>query len=479
MTMADTAAVKRERQLFGHPIGLTHLFTTEMAERFSYYGMTSFLIIFLTKNLLVDGHPDHIIGYQAVKHALEWLYGPLSSDAMGANITGLYTGLVYFTPAFGGFIADRFLGQRITVLFGGILMAAGEFMLTQDSLFFFGLLALIIGNGGFKPNISTQVGNLYQPGDSRIDRAYSIFYVGINVGAALGPIICGGLAQSVEWHWGFFAAGVGVSLAVIWYLFALRTLPPDRITRARQSRTPTVRTKLTSDDWKAIGALILLIIPSALFWMAYSQQFIGILLWATDYTSRAFVVPGVMHYDMPSSWSQSINPVMIFAFTPLVVSLWARQSRQKREPSTVLKMAIGCALQALSYVIMAGVAVLAGPHGQATWVWLILFFTVFTFGELYVSPIGLALVSRVAPPQVLSLMMGLWFIAVFVGNTVGGHIGGFWTTMGKPEFFLMTAAIAAAGCVFILIFQRLLKPVFEKRLQTGLQPGPDVATEEQ
>ena len=282
----------------------------------------------------------------------------------------------------------------------------------------------------------------------------------------------------MEWHWGFFAAGVGVSLAMIWYLFALRTLPPDRITRARQSHETTTQSKLSSDDWKAIGALILLIIPSALFWMAYSQQFIGVLLWAQDYTNRSFVIPGLMHVDMPSSWSQSINPVMIFAFTPLVVALWARQSRQKREPTTVLKMAIGCALQALSFVIMAGVAWLAGPHGQATWMWLILFFTFFTFGELYVSPIGLALVSRIAPPQVLSLMMGLWFIAVFVGNTIGGHIGGFWATMDKSAFFLMTAAIAAAGSAFLLIFLRLLRPILERRLQTSLQPGPDIATEE-
>lgn len=476
MTITDVPA-RGEKTLFGHPIGLTHLFTTEMAERFSYYGMTSFLILYLTKNLLLGSHPDHVIGYHAVKGALEWLYGPLSSQAVGANITGLYTGLVYFTPAFGGLLADRLLGQRITVLFGGILMAAGEFMLTQDSLFFFGLLALIVGNGGFKPNISTQVGNLYVPGDSRIDRAYSIFYVGINVGAALGPIICGGLAQSVAWHWGFFAAGVGVSLAVIWYVFALRTLPPDRITKARQSKEAVAQAKLTTDDWKAIGALVLLIIPSALFWMAYSQQFIGILLWAQDFTDRTFAIPGLFHFDMPSSWSQSINPVMIFAFTPLVVMLWAGQARRRREPSTVFKMAIGCALQAVSFVIMAGVAWITGPHGQATWLWLIPFFTVFTLGELYVSPIGLALVSRVAPPQVLSLMMGLWFIAVFVGNTFGGRIGGLWGTISNAEFFLITAAIGAAGSVFILLFFRLLKPTLERRLRSGLQPGPDLATE--
>lgn len=473
-----TESVSKERQLFGHPIGLTHLFTTEMAERFCYYGMTSFLILYLTKNLLVDGHPDHVIGYHFIKKTLEALYGPLSTEAAGSNITGLYTGLAYFTPAIGGYVADRFLGQRITVLFGGILMAIGEFMLMRDSLFFLGLLLLIVGNGGFKPNISTQVGNLYRPGDARIDRAYSIFYVGINVGAAFGPIICGGLAQSVEWHWGFFAAGAGMSLAVIWYASALRTLPPDRITRIRRSSDAAVRARLTWEDWKTVGALVLLIIPTGLFWMAYSQQFIGILLWAQDDTDRTLAIPGLVRYDMPSSWSQAINSVMILAFTPLLIALWARQARRNSEPSTVFKMAIGCGLQALSFVIMAGVASITGPHGQATWLWLILFFVVFTVGELYLSPIGLALVSRVAPPQVLSLMMGLWFIAVFIGNLLGGYVGGFWTNMTATNFFLMTAAISAAGSLFILLFFRLLKPILEKRMRSGLQPGPDLATEE-
>jgi len=472
----DTAG--KVREFLGHPIGLTHLFTTEMAERFCYYGMTSFLILFLTQNLLVGGHPDHVIGYRFVKHLLERLYGPLSTEAAGSNITGLYTGLAYFTPAFGGYVADRFLGQRITVLFGGILMAMGEFMLMRDSLFFLGLLLLIVGNGGFKPNISTQVGNLYRPGDPRIDRAYSIFYVGINVGAALGPLICGGLAQSVEWHWGFFAAGAGMSLAMVWYILALRTLPPDRITRIRRASEATIRTKLTLEDWKTMGALVLLIIPTGLFWMAYSQQFIGILLWAQDYTDRTFVIPGLVRYDMPSSWSQSINSVMILAFTPLLIALWARQARQNGEPSTVLKMAIGCGLQALSFVIMAAVASITGPHGHASWLWLVLFFVAFTVGELYLSPIGLALVSRVAPPQVLSLMMGLWFIAIFIGNLLGGYIGGFWMSMTSTRFFLMTAAISAAGSLFIMVFFRLLKPILETRMRSGLQPGPDLATEE-
>ena len=454
-------AQTRERTLFGHPIGLTYLFTTEMAERFSYYGMTALLVYYLTKQLLLPGHVEHVLAYAAVKNAFESVLGHLSNEEFAANIAGLYTGLVYFTPAFGGFLADRFWGQRYTVIGGGILMAAGEFMLTRDSLFFFGLLALIIGNGFFKPNISTQVGNLYEAGDSRIDRAYSIFYVGINIGALLAPLICGTLGEEVGWHLGFFAAGVGVSLGVLVYLFALRTLPPDRITRARREGTVVTRSSLTGQDWKAILALIALCIPSALFWMSYQQQSITIAFWAMSNTDRTFI-PGVSNFQIPATWAQSINPFFIFAFTPLVIGLWARQAKRGKEATTVMKMATGCALQAISYVMMAGVAWLTGPHGLASWVWLLPFFAVYTLGELYVSPIGLALVARVAPQQVLSMMMGIWFASIFVGNTMAGYMGGFWDRMSKPEFFLVVAGVSLFASALTWVFSFPLKPILHK-----------------
>ncbi|MDE2352494.1 MAG: oligopeptide:H+ symporter, partial [Alphaproteobacteria bacterium] len=210
--MADTnGAATTERTVFGHPIGLTYLFSTEMAERFSYYGMAAIFMYYLTEQLLLPGHVEHVIGYSLIKSAFESVLGPLSPTQMAADLFGLYTGLVYLTPFFGGLIADRYWGQRYTVILGGVLMASGQFALTQDSLFFIGLLLMIIGNGFFKPNISTQVGNLYKAGDSRIDRAYSIFYVGINIGAMLAPLVCGTLGEEVGWHWGFFAAGVGLT----------------------------------------------------------------------------------------------------------------------------------------------------------------------------------------------------------------------------------------------------------------------------
>jgi POT family proton-dependent oligopeptide transporter len=474
--MSSPDIVPAEKTLFGHPRGLTYLFSTEMAERFSYYGMTAILVLYLTKHLLLTGHAEGVIGYQAVKHAFESVVGPVSVTAFASDIAGLYTGLVYLTPFFGGLLADRVFGQRYTVIVGGVLMAIGEFLLTQESLFFFGLLFLIFGNGAFKPNISTQVGNLYRAGDSRIDRAYSIFYVGINLGAFLSPFICGTLADKVGYQWGFFAAGVGMVLGVLVYVFSLRTLPPDRITRMRRGETTSSRAKLSSRDWKSIGALVALCIPITFFWTTYQQQSIAILFWSDSFTDRR-VIPGLLNYVMPPEWSQSINPIMIFAFTPLVIWYWARQAQRGKEPTTVMKMAIGSFLVAASFVIMAGVAMMTGPSGHSNWLWLIPFFVVYTFGELYLSPIGLSLVARVAPPQVLSMMMGFWFITSFVGNTLSGYLGSFWDKVDKTEFFLISAAIPGVAAVIIWLFDRPLKPILEERMKVPT-PGPDLATEE-
>src|ERR1700733_4600748 len=382
MSRTETTAVQgTEPQLFGHPRGLTFLFTTEMWERFSYYGMRAILVLYLTNFLLLSGQAEHVAGYHALKGAFEWLVGrQLGVQPFSSMIYGGYTGLVYLTPFFGGIIADRYLGQRYSVIVGGILMAIAEFTLMAPSLFFVGFLLLIIGNGFFKPNISTQVGNLYKPGDSRIDRAYSIFYVGINVGATLSPLICGTLGEDVGYHWGFFAAGVGMVGGTINYLLALRTLPPDRVGRLKANTEE--KKKLTGRDWKAVFALVLLCIPTSLFWAIYEQQGNTISLWAQDFTDRR-LIPGLIDWQIPVTWFQAFNPVMIMLFTPAVVALWARQSRRSREPSTVAKMALGDFLLGASYLVMAAAAYVTGANGHSSWLWLLMFFVVITLGELY------------------------------------------------------------------------------------------------
>jgi POT family proton-dependent oligopeptide transporter len=475
MAMADTAQGKT---LFGHPRGLTWLFTTEMWERFSYYGMRAILVLYLTKFLLLNPNYDGVLGYHAVKHLFEVLFNggqPLDVQPFSSLIYGNYTAFVYLTPFFGGMIADRLIGQRFSVIIGGVTMAIAEFTLMSPNLFFVGLLLLIIGNGFFKPNISTQVGNLYKPGDARIDRAYSIFYVGINVGATASPLVCGTLANDPAWgyKWGFCAAGIGMVIGQIIYLLALRTLPKDRVERTRAGTEKSA--PLTSADWRAIVAIILLCIPTTLFWATYEQQGNTMNLWAESFTNRS-LIPGVIDWQIPTAWFQSFNPAMIVGFTPFVVMLWARQAARGKEPATVTKMAIGNLLLGLSYVIMAAGAYLTGAEGHASWLWLLAFYTVITLGELYLSPIGLALVARVAPAQVLSMMMGMWFITSFTGNLLQGYIGSFFSRMDKVSFFLLCAGLAFVASLLTWAFERPLRTIIESKMAKplpALEPQPE------
>ena len=468
MATADRVADKTP-QMFGHPRGLTYLFTTEMWERFSYYGMRAILVLYLTNFLLLSGQAEHVAGYATIKGLFESLVGhPLGVQPVSSMIYGFYTGFVYLTPFFGGIIADRWIGQRYSVIIGGITMAIGEFVLMAPQLFFLGLLLLILGNGFFKPNISTQVGSLYKTGDARIDRAYSIFYVGINVGATASPLICGTLGEYYGYQWGFFAAGVGMIVGQLIYILALRTLPPDRVA---QLKANTVEKKpMTGQDWKAVIALILLCIPVTFFWATYEQQGNTINLWAQNFTDR-HLIPGLVNWEIPVTWFQAFNPAMIVGFTPIVVWFWGRQAKRNREPNTVTKMALGLFMLAISYLVMTAAAYVA-PAGGSSWFWLLLFFAIITFGELYLSPIGLALVARVAPPQILSMMMGLWFITSFTGNLLQGYIGSFFSQMDKVHFFLMCAGIGAAAGVVTWLFNFPLRSILAARMAIPLTAEP-------
>src|SRR6266404_6055694 len=447
-----------QAEFLGHPKGLSFLFATEMWERFSYYGMRALLVLYMVKYVL---SPDtgQVIGLAALKRALEALLGPLDVQPLASNIYGLYTGLVYLTPVFGGIIADRVLGHRRTVIIGALLMAFGHFMMAFEPLLLFALLVLIVGNGAFKPNMSSQVGELYPPGDPRRDRAYSIFYVGINIGAFLAPLVCGTLGEEVGWHFGFGAAGVGMLIALAIYLIGFNALPEDELP-IREARPTADERPLDREERRAMIALLVLFIPTSLFWAAYEQQGNTIALWADDYTDRTI---NLLFWtaEIPTTWFQSFNPFMIFAFTPLVVALWARQAARRREPSTVIKMALGCAGCGAAYLIMAGAAFFAGA-GKASWLWLFAFSVVVTTAELYLSPIGLSLVSKVAPVRYLSMMMGVWLATSFIGNFGAGYLGSFWSGMAKANFFLMIAAVAIAAGAVIWAFDRPLRTALSR-----------------
>ena len=419
-----------EKKLFGHPRGLAVLFLTEMWERFSYYGMRALLVYYMVKHLMF-------------------------TQAHASQIYGVYTGLVYLTPFFGGILADRALGQRKAVILGALLMAIGHFLMAFQSLFFPALLFLILGNGAFKPNISTQVGNLYPAGDPRRDRAFSIFYVGINVGAFFSPLVCGTLGEVYGWHYGFSAAGVGMVVGLIIYLRGQRWLAPDSLME-RKFDEKTTRGCLTKDETNRIWGLIAVCLISVAFWAAYEQQGNTVALWADSHTDR-----NVFGWEFPASWFQSLNPAFVFLFTPFVTSFWAWQSRKRSEPSAVSKMAVGCFLLAAGFLVMIPAARFyeeAGTRGSM--LWLVFFTLLVTLGELYLSPVGLSLVTKLSPARIVSMMMGVWFLSSFVGNYAAGFLGRYWEKMPKDAFFLMIAAMAfAAGLAILLILKPLKRTI--------------------
>jgi POT family proton-dependent oligopeptide transporter len=422
----------------GHPRGLAVLFATESWERFSYFGNAALVVLYMTKYLLDPGRVEAVLGLGAVKAALEFLFGHLEAQPLASQLFGFYTGLAYFTPILGGLIADRLLGQHRTVILGGVCMAIGHFMMAFEALFLLALLMLIVGIGAFKPNISTQVGALYAPGDDRRDRAYSIFYLGINIGAFAAPLVCGTLAVQYGWHYGFGVAGVAMLVSVAIYLYGRRTLPTDA--RSRGSAVARENKPLDAGERRAVRALIGTCALVTLFWAAYDQQGNTILLWAEDFTDRSIDL-GFWRGEIPSPWFLALNPLMIFIFTPLIVRLWARQGRLGTEPFPISKMAFGCLCVALANLVMAGAAWTAA--GKASALWLVGYFILATIGELHLAPVGLALISRLAPARITSIMMGVWFATTLPADIFAGFLGGFWSSMAKANFFLMIALIAA------------------------------------
>lgn len=448
--------------LFGHPAGLAVLFGTELWERFCYYGMRALLTLYMVKFLFVGDRPDHVLGYAGVKAAFEYFSGPLDRVQLASLLYGTYTALTYLTGLIGGFFADNVLGQRRAVLVGGVTMAAGEFLLAEPHLFFIGLLVLVTGNGFFKPNITTQVGGLYKPGDTRIDSAYSIFYVGINLGALIAPLVTGRAAgidgDSPHYYWGFIAAGIGMLFALATNLAGRRHLPPD--VRRRRLQSASAHAPLTALDKRAVVALCVVALFNVFFWGCYEQQGITIALMAADNTDLS--APFGTHIGKADV--QSFNPFFIFTLTPLIIALWRWQAKSGGEPSPVLKMAFGCAFTAAAYglLVIPGFSIDAG--GKPTWLWLLAAMGILTLGELYLSPVGLSLFSKAAPAKLASLMMAVNFLSNAGGNYLAGYLGTFWDKMPKSSYFTMIAAVAGATAVAIFLLSFLLKPVLKARM---------------
>jgi len=453
------------RDLFGHPRGLSYLFGTEMWERFSYYGNRLLLPLYLLQYLLLPGHYDTVLGGETIKKLLPYVYGALTTpQQFQSAIYGVYTSLIFVSPLVGGFLADRWLGRRYTVIVGGVLMSIGHFVMAFDNYFYVALFFLILGNGGFKANISTQVGGLYRPGDHRIDRAYSVFYVGVNLGALLGQLVCGAFGDNQLWSYGFATAGVGMLTGTIVYLFAMRILPSDLPSRSSHDLR---RAPLDRQDWRAILILFFLFIPASLFWATYEQSGNTMEVWSVDHVNRA-VSLGFAHFTLSVGAIQAFNSAFIIGFTPLIMSYWKRQA--SHEPSAVVKMAIGFLILGLSYFILAAAQAMAG-NGQVHWLWTVIYFAVYTVGELYFSPVGLSLYSKAAPPQVAALMMAVFMGTNALGNFLAGWLGTFYSVMSASGFFFFIGVVALAPAPIIWLFDRPLKTVMAAHTLRHVKPA--------
>jgi POT family proton-dependent oligopeptide transporter len=458
--------------LFGHPIGLFVLFFTEMWERFSYYGMRGLLKLYMVNYLFVAsrqvvqggegrmaGDPLMVLGWSTIRH---WINSDPNTTvgSYASVIYGWYTGLVYLTPVLGGYIADKYWGQRKTVFIGAVLMAIGHFVMAFENWFFIALAFLIVGCGAFKPNISTQVGALYPEGDSRRDGAFTIFYMGINLGAFICNLVCGTLAAVYGWHYGFGAAGVGMVIGLIIYSWGQKYLAPDNLQSTPKAAgkatdaAPAVKQKLTSAEWKAVWALVGLCLLNVVFWAAYEQQGNTMQTWADERT----IWPTLFGWQIPATWFQSFNPLFSFMLAPFLDMFWGWQQRRGKEPSSVAKMAIGSVILGLSFIVMVVGARMVGD-GKGSWFWPVFCTLALTVGELYLSPIGLSLVTKVSPARIVSMMMGMWFLSSFLGNLLSGYIGVLFEQkiLGAEQFFLLLTVLGVGTGLAIWAFSRPLR----------------------
>jgi len=486
-----------QKSFFGHPRGLATLFFTEMWERFSYYGMRALLILFMTASVARGG-----LGFSVAK---------------AGAIYGLYTAMVYLLSLPGGWVADRITGQRRAVLYGGILIACGQFCLVAPGLttFYAGLVLLVLGTGLLKPNVSTIVGQIYKPGDQRRDAGFSIFYMGINVGALIAPLACGWVGERISWRLGFGLAGVGMTAGLIQYVLGGKHLgaaglsparPADVEQERRQKRQAAavsiaavaavavvgllaakgviaLTPRLISDalgivlvllsagmfawlilgrGWSAVerkrsGAILVLFLASAVFWSAFEQAGSSLNLFAERSTNR-----NLLGFEFPASWFQFLQPAFIILLAPLFAWLWV--ALRRREPSSPAKFSLGLLFAGLGFVVLLPAAYAAGRGAMVAPGWLMGVYFLHTVGELCLSPVGLSAMTKLAPARVAGLMMGVWFVSLGVGNYLAGKMASLYESLALPTLFGALAAFAIGAAIVLAL---LVKPTV--RLMSGVK----------
>jgi POT family proton-dependent oligopeptide transporter len=486
MTTPDAAAVEgvaaapgKPRELFGHPVGLGYLVFAEAWERFSYYGMTSLLVLYLSGQALLPGHVEHIAGFDVlmavvgpIREAMKatigaiiapfsFLFGPPPPSTSGASIVdvtataaaigGAYTGLVYLTPLLGGFIADRFIGRTWAVTSGALLMVLGHFLMAFEAALVPALACLVFGVGLFKGNIASQVGELYKAGDPRRAVAYQTFMLGIQVAVIVSPLVCGFLGEKVAWHWGFGAAGVGMLLGLVVYLSGRKHLPPDHVfdrKAAKAAGAPPPTAKLKPRDWATIGVLILLLPLLALTALGNQQIQNGYLLWGND--NFELTILGV---ELPTATLVSLDSAISTVTMIGVMAFWAWYGRKRRQPDEIFKIVIGALISAGAPLLLAFAAAQAeATHARVSLWWGVGFHFVNDIGFAMVFPIGLALFSRVAPKGTAGAVIGVYYVHLFMCNGAAGYLAGLLKTMNGFSFWAVHAGLIMLGAVLMLVF---------------------------
>ena len=438
----------------GHPRGLYYLAFTEMWERFSFYGMSALLTLYMVKELLLPGHAEQVIGLAGLRSLFEFR-GPMSNLAFASITYGWYAGLVYFTPILGGWVADRLLGAKRTVMIGVLLMSAGHLAMSFYPTFFIALLLLILGSGFLKGNISAQVGTLYpRDAESLRARGFTIFSTGINIGAATGPLTTGAVAAIYGWHAGFAVAAALMLVALVVYTLGQRHLPEVRpVARQRVKAAP-----LTPEERRQVWFLIAVIALTIPAEIAYPMVWSIGILWVDQHVSLVTSLGTV-----PSSWFASADSIGAILFAPVLIALWSWQAHRGSEPASVTKIGIGSALVAIAALLFAlGNLGVTQAHSVGIG-WAIAGYLLMGLAWMYYWPTTLALVSKSAPAGVTSTLMGVAFLSPFIGHTLMGWVGSFFDKMSPSIFWTIDAAIALAGATTILTLRKVLR--------RGLEPA--------
>lgn len=482
MTTAFTPPAGKD--ILGHPRGLWYLVFAEAWERFSYYGMQALLVLYLTQYLLLPEHVGNVAGFEQFKGAVAAAYGWLSQVlgigdggnelatpiATAAAITGVYSAGVYATPMIGGWIADRFLGRTNTVALGAIFMVAGHFLMAFDVAFVGAIACLFIGVGLFKGNIASQVGELYGPDDLRRSTAYQTFLLGVQIAVIIAPIVTGFLGEKIAWHYGFGAAGVGMAVALVVYLWGRKYLPPERPRGAAAKGEP--KDKLTARDWATMAVLIAMLPILAATAIGNQEIFNAYLLWGEENYNLVF-----FGERMPVSWLVSLDAIISTATVGGALIFWSVYARYWKEPDEIIKLAIGAVIAAGAPMILAFASANRAATGEpVSLLWGIGFHVVNDIGFAMIFPVGLALFSRAAPRQVGGLFIGIYYLHLFICNLATGKVAGMIETMDGFSFWAMHAAVIAAGAValvvFALLFNRLLAPKAEAKPPEATATAP-------